>query len=107
VGLIFECKNCGFCCTLEVRLFDADIDRLWEAGKKDFFYVMNGTPFLKSENGRCLFHDKNCTVYDDRPLICRKFPFRKDGHMSEKCSQRQDFSARVGRKIIKFMQMGK
>lgn len=81
----FECRRCGHCCRLHVRLSDADIRRI-EKGtkyrqedfaeknkKKNYIRRINGyCPFLSISKGRA-----GCTIYDHRPDICRTYPHFK------------------------------
>ena len=87
-GLCFSCTQCGNCCkgeghvwvdTEEIR---AMADAL-EMNVDDFSrkYVRQvGRRYSLTETGseyRCVLlgDDDRCTVYEDRPLQCRTFPF--------------------------------
>ncbi len=104
----FECIRCGFCCHLDVKLTENDIQRLKAAGKKDFSKQTDHGIFLKHIGNHCIFLDpkkKMCKVYDSRPDICRRFPVHSDGEMSGKCQQDRRFGSRISRKIIGFIAM--
>lgn len=95
------CKDCmATCCTMPLEIRIDDLIRLGlvnlslnsEVGKKDLQRIAkdlqrrglvksyrDGTGlFLMSArvNGDCLFLDGNrrCTVYENRPEVCRRFP---------------------------------
>ena len=79
----FKCVRCGWCCrTNKAPLTHSDIKRFKKLGHRDFVVPdIRGTSLigkvLRHKNGRCIFQDtKNrCTVYKDRPLICRCYPY--------------------------------
>jgi len=65
-----SCKGCGECCQREIYILGVEALKL--IGKP----VTNngsGCPFLKKE-GKGKYA---CSVYDDRPLVCRFYGFRK------------------------------
>lgn len=69
----FKCRRCTRCCSLDVMLSDSEIRRLgasadcgWRTIKKSF------------RNGRLacsLLEGNSCSIYNDRPILCRAFPF--------------------------------
>lgn len=87
----FACNNCGICCgdtptkKRHVLLLSSDAERISAytkkavseftqktEGKASYIYEMQKNP----ENGKCLFHQNNqCTIYAQRPLICKFYPF--------------------------------
>lgn len=80
-----DCTVCANCCRVAtVEVSERDIDRLARAlgisGKKFIaeYTVQNekeGTTDLRRTETGCVFLDGNdCTIYDDRPDICRNFP---------------------------------
>ena len=96
-GLKFKCTGCGQCCTGApgyVWLTKDDIERLSkhlniseeEFLKKHTRFVQNRYSLLESkENYDCIFLKENrCTVYEARPVQCRKFPWWKENLSSEK-----------------------
>lgn len=90
-GLKFSCKRCSSCCRYDagyVYLSVLDIDRLaakLEIEKDNFIkvycrwienYHNNEILSLKEKaNKDCIFWDDGCTVYEERPLQCKLFPF--------------------------------
>ena len=87
-GLHFECTRCGACCTGGpgvVRVTDAEIEALARhVGLDEETFRAKYTRMtdmglslteVPSENWRCVFFDRGCTVYPVRPLQCRTFPF--------------------------------
>jgi Fe-S-cluster containining protein len=80
-----DCTVCANCCRVaSVEVSDRDVDRLVKAlGIKrqkflDEYTVINekeGTRDLRRTATGCIFLSGNdCTVYEDRPTICRDFP---------------------------------
>ncbi|MDP3027729.1 MAG: YkgJ family cysteine cluster protein [Nanoarchaeota archaeon] len=76
----FKCARCGKCCRFKVEPSEEDIKRIKKAGKKDF---MQGK-FLKraKEDKKCIFLTSKkgvvkCSIYKNRPEICRKWPNSK------------------------------
>jgi Fe-S-cluster containining protein len=88
-GLQFTCSQCGDCCTGGpgyVWLRDEDIEVLaaklhMEVDAFERKYVRRvgvGRSLVEYPDGDCVFFDprqRNCTVYDARPLQCRTWPF--------------------------------
>ncbi|MBW3011152.1 YkgJ family cysteine cluster protein [Candidatus Woesearchaeota archaeon] len=81
----FECKRCGRCCSFIVGLSDEDIRQI-EKGtkykKKDFVEQRKKKNVMKRINGYCIFLNiskgkAQCTIYNNRPKICKNFPFFK------------------------------
>jgi Fe-S-cluster containining protein len=90
-GLRFSCKRCSSCCRHEsgfVYLSENDLSRLANELKMEY------TAFIKTwcrwvsfdrdserlalkekSNFDCIFWNRQCTVYEARPLQCRTFPF--------------------------------
>ena len=81
--MVFECKRCGYCCTLRVKLGLFDILRIMKAGykKRDFLEKdLAGKKVIKKIKGDCYFLERKgkktkCRIYDYRPRICRIYPF--------------------------------
>ena len=80
----FKCKQCGECCRPIVGLKKEDIKRIKTLGlkKKEFAVYDKEIKMytLKQINNVCMFlrrqRDKfTCKIYDQRPDICRKYPF--------------------------------
>ena len=84
---IFECKQCGECCTgyggtyvtrgdiLAIAEFiQADPNLFVD----DFCQISGGRPVLKlADTGKCIFFDpeKQCTIHPVKPKMCRAWPF--------------------------------
>ena len=90
-GLKFSCKRCSSCCRYDsgfVFLSENDMEKLTAKLK------MERNSFLKTycrwvtnwegrevlslkekPNKDCILWDEGCTVYEERPLQCRVFPF--------------------------------
>jgi len=72
----FKCEGCASCCKIPVGLTNSDITRLYKLEGDTFFdkledrvvpnYLKSPCPYLE---------DNNCKVYNDRPLLCRLYPF--------------------------------
>ncbi len=91
----FSCDRCARCCTRafngQVQLLDEDTDQILRhdpaavepASPSTFcdnhgtFYVSGYTIRSRDDaSGSCLFLEKGrCRIYEDRPLICRIYPF--------------------------------
>ncbi len=106
----FKCNMCGFCCQFHVYLTQEEMKRL-DIRHKDYdittdYIKKDGSFILKKKGSFCIFFkDNGCTIYEERPQMCRDFPFEADGTMSPKCRQAKEFSSRVDRRIIEFMNM--
>jgi len=85
-GLHFECQRSGNCCTGEpgyVWLKEEECQRIAARIGVDFddflencTRLINGKRCLvEFENGDCIFYDKGCNIYADRPSQCRTWPF--------------------------------
>ena len=76
----FKCKRCGSCC-YPPRLYPADIKRIKKAGYDDFVYTddLGKTYMIDKKNNKCVFLKKKgkifeCSIYSNRPRICRQYP---------------------------------
>ena len=90
-GIRFECQGSGNCCISRnsygfVYLSKKDLKKLsnyFEISKTNFIkkYCDETHDFLhlkelKKNKGKCLFlKNKKCTVYKNRPIQCRTWPF--------------------------------
>ena len=87
-GLRFECTRCGACCTGAagfVWVDVAEIERLAARlkmsldtfGRKYLRQVEDRISLVEKPNNDCVFWErgKGCTVYEDRPIQCRTWPF--------------------------------
>lgn len=78
-----ECNHCGWCCQYD-GVVRSVIHKPQEEDKR--FYLLRGARFDQEKNVLhcvthlhvpCTAHDvesKRCTVYENRPLPCQKFP---------------------------------
>jgi Fe-S-cluster containining protein len=87
-GLRFECTQCGLCCrgSGDVSVTDDDIGRLAKRlGMTDVAFRERHTrtgrrgqvTLRDAKNDDCTFFREGtgCTVYADRPVQCRTYPF--------------------------------
>ncbi len=84
---IFQCRQCGECCTGfgGTYVTDQDIEKIAgyiNVATEKFiskFCDMSGTRHVLSqgENGKCIFFDmeKQCTIHPVKPYMCRAWPF--------------------------------
>lgn len=98
-GCKFNCINCGQCCREmeNLALFEWEKKRLLEFdpsteivpgnkikyGKTDIILYWG----LKGKGGQCPFlrfekEKSKCSIYNDRPLVCRSFPLSHSGQVS-------------------------
>ena len=79
-----DCTTCANCCrAYTTSVDDVDIARLAkrleittaEFGKRYIDGVIDGEKQLISKPCVFLGDDNRCTVYDDRPKVCRDFPY--------------------------------
>ena len=84
-GLRFTCLKCGACCVgepgtiyvtqSEIETISASLQQPVEAFTAQYLYPYKDSYSIKEDKeGRCLFFDDGCTIYDIRPLQCRTFP---------------------------------
>lgn len=86
----FKCKRCGKCCSLRVKPTKEDIKKIKKSGKKgkDFLdgkYLKRIKSKVKNKNSKskqCIFLEfkdghVGCSIYKNRPEICRKWPNSK------------------------------
>ena len=89
-GVVFECTRCGLCCgdtdkkTRRILLLEPEAEAIsakTSLPKPGFSKkVMGKEPYCremkKDREGKCCFlKDNHCTIYEQRPLICRFYPF--------------------------------
>lgn len=88
-GLQFECSQCGDCCSGApgfVWVDETEIEKLAERMEMDVdaferkFVRQVGVrkSLVEYPDGDCIFLDpdsRGCTVYEDRPIQCRTWPF--------------------------------
>jgi len=107
-GVRFECNCCGICCgdtdhkLRHILLLECEaeaISALTGLPIENFTVEAKGKPpylyEMKKTEGDCFFlKDNKCTIYGERPMICRFYPFElkydeeKGGHIfrfTEEC----------------------
>lgn len=69
----FSCRRCAKCCALDVMLSDAEMEALGKSADRRW----RTTKKVKSGGERvCALLDSNsCSIYDERPKLCRVYPF--------------------------------
>ncbi|HET6455790.1 MAG TPA: YkgJ family cysteine cluster protein [Armatimonadota bacterium] len=71
-----EClPGCGLCCSYKVALLPGDAERIERLGYQQGRFACDGA--LQKDDGFCVFleEDRRCSIYDERPGLCRSFPF--------------------------------
>jgi len=94
----FQCnKYCGECCKkLSVMVSKEDIKNITKLGyeKEDFLdkdLLSINKSMLKRDKNGCVFLKKHkdgkysCTIYENRPKICRQYPFFGKNNKVESC----------------------
>lgn len=86
-GLQFKCTGCGKCCTgepgyvwvspTEAESIASDLNLLVDEFYAQYTERKNGQyTLIEKENFDCIFFsDNQCTIYKNRPLQCRTYPF--------------------------------
>ena len=83
----FKCTKCGECCRPIVKVDEDDINRIEKLGnKRDDFIQFDSkinSSVLKQKNNVCIFLERQgdefvCSIYNNRPKVCQKYPFIKD-----------------------------
>jgi Fe-S-cluster containining protein len=84
---IFQCKQCGECCTGyggtyvtpgDIKAIALFIGEDPDTFVERFCQLSGGKPVLRlSENGKCVFFDpeKQCTIHPVKPRMCKAWPF--------------------------------
>ncbi|VFQ44317.1 YkgJ family cysteine cluster protein [Desulfoluna butyratoxydans] len=82
---IFECTQCGECCTgfggtymteEDVQRIAAFIGMTPEEFVATRCQIVDGMPVIASgQDGRCVFFKDNCTIHAVKPRMCRAWPF--------------------------------
>jgi len=83
----FKClPGCGLCCHYKVYLLPDDVGRIKRVIKADNFWIKDSAQeekavgYLKKKKGVCIFLNEKrlCSIYSERPLYCRLYPFIKE-----------------------------
>lgn len=101
----FNCnRRCGKCCKQAlVRVSRADIKRIKNSGHQPEEFLMNDLAMqdrllLKVDEKGCIFLKKHndgrysCTIYKDRPKICRQYPFFGKENKIKSCFPEKRYS---------------
>jgi Fe-S-cluster containining protein len=94
-GLRFSCLRCGACCTgssgtiyvgpEEIPIIARRLNLTMEHFISCYLYPFKDSFSIREEaDGRCLFYNQGCLIYDVRPPQCRTFPFWFGNVRSEK-----------------------
>ncbi|MCP4425796.1 MAG: YkgJ family cysteine cluster protein [Chloroflexi bacterium] len=80
---IFQCSRWGDCCRTKITVpLDEDDRRrmaahlglsVWEAHEK-YWQTSGNVVRMKVVDGRCIFYDDGCAIYDGRPRLCAQWP---------------------------------
>ncbi len=95
-GLRFSCQQCGKCCTGSpgfVFVSEKDIENICrglnltrhEFKKQYLRKYHERLSLIEFDDGRCIFWDNGCKIYEFRPYQCRSFPFWWQTIRNEKC----------------------
>jgi len=119
-GIYFSCSKCGLCCgdttqkTRHIRLTERDAEKIANATAQPISKFADQTPektpyiyemHKDKRSGKCIFLQNNqCTIYMQRPLICRFYPFQlttaKDRtHVFEATDECPKISAQEGEEL--------
>lgn len=85
-GILFECQKCGGCCTGQpgiVHVNETEISQIArflslpvsKLVSSRLYPYKDGYSILEDHQGRCLFYEQGCTIYNVRPLQCKTYPF--------------------------------
>lgn len=84
---IFECRQCGECCTgyggtyvtpKDIRAIAEFIQSDTERFAEEYCQMSGGRPVLRlAPTGKCIFFDpaRQCTIHPVKPRMCRAWPF--------------------------------
>ena len=87
---IFNCKQCGDCCTgyggtyitpKDIKAIAEYIETDKDNFVKEYCQISLGKPVIKiGDNGKCVFFDDKtqCTIHPVKPRMCRAWPFIKN-----------------------------
>ena len=84
---LIKCKRCGKCCTKKffksILMMPEDIKRIEKRFNKPIEEIFAPSELSKINhcgkdflaiNQPCKFYVEGCTIYEDRPLVCRQYP---------------------------------
>lgn len=102
-----ECSQCGGCCPSMLPVTENELSELRELAQNVKPHAIKPTPDTITVDFTCPFLENapddgksRCSIYDDRPLICRKFTCQVFGRMTnEQLSKMPDMSDEEVRRI--------
>ena len=60
----FPCTSCGLCCKNVINIYSQPMSPIMQ-------FLVDKFPYKVLEDGSCeMLKDNQCSVYEDRPLIC-------------------------------------
>lgn len=77
--MIWPCQKCGYCCTvipIDRHLIEKNRDKFQRIVKEEIITKMNPNMILICTiDSKCVFltEDNLCSIYDERPQICRDY----------------------------------
>lgn len=85
-GLRFRCQQCGDCCVgehgtiyvsaPEIEAIAACLRMPVDGFTTRYLYPYKDSYSIKEDDqGRCLFYEEGCAIYNIRPMQCRTYPF--------------------------------
>lgn len=88
----FQCEECGMCCYQKlITILPEEVDRISTAAKVPLGEFMSSYVGIAEDNrimllrtNPCAFlgKDKKCSIWEDRPEICKQFPYLVSTFMS-------------------------
>jgi len=87
----FNCKCCGYCCTLIPKISFLEMLKIWVNGYKGFTTRDgSGRRCIRIVAGDCFFLERkgkfsSCKIYNLRPRVCRDYPYGEKNNFGE-CS---------------------
>lgn len=79
-----KCEECpGKCCYLKTRITTEEAERL-EALGAPIIWDFGVIPWMDNRGKGCFFlKDEECTIYEDRPALCKNYYCREHDLMIE------------------------
>lgn len=93
----FNCKRCGYCCTLIPKISILEMLRIWLKGFSNFSTKDgSGRRCIKIINGDCYFLKRDgktttCKIYKIRPKVCKDFPNGEKNNVGECNADKRSF----------------
>jgi Fe-S-cluster containining protein len=111
----FECdRHCGQCCKkFIIRVNREEVEKIRKLGYKDEDFLDRDLSYthkfiLKLDDNGCVFLKKHkdgrysCVIYEDRPKICRQYPFFSKNKIESCLPEKMYPSAFVPLKSVKY-----